>query len=519
MNDLTQEENEVAEEKRFQINQKLLKNIVFSATLWGVAAHGMMLFNKYSYNDDAVAFNGVGTTFKLGRWMLQLLGDLTQKVFGGKLYSIPLVNGALTILCVAAIVYFLMDGLEIQSKPATVLLCGIMVTFPSVTETLLYMYTAPYYYFASLMGVAGAWLFHRKKSIGTALVCTVLMACSVGVYQSNIAVCACALLLFMLDDICRSDADWKYFWKTALCNAAICIGFMAEYLLINWAVLKYLGETLWDYQGVSSFGKTSLSNYVYRVLYAYRCFFCPDNYMAPFHAKYVYILWGIAAIVIAMLALRKIADQKVQKAWQTGLIIAVYPLAACIIYVMTDVENVYSRMNFGQAFSFVLLVWLAERFLNAEKLEGILRKAAMFLMGILAVLYIFYSNICYLRADVLQSEMISWYTTLITQIRSIEGYTDEAQVVYIGEYNKEDKNMVGVKNHFDQLYVEPYKGSLLNNYAWKEMMELWCGFSPELGDATEFEGNAEVAAMPCYPDYGSIRCINGKIVVKFANEQ
>ena len=45
-------------------------------------------------------------------------------------------------------------------------------------------------------------------------------------------------------------------------------------------------------------------------------------------------------------------------------------------------------------------------------------------------------------------------------------------------------------------------------------MELWCGFAPELGDAAEFEGNAEVASMPCYPEQGSIRCINGKIVVK-----
>lgn len=59
---------------------------------------------------------------------------------------------------------------------------------------------------------------------------------------------------------------------------------------------------------------------------------------------------------------------------------------------------------------------------------------------------------------------------------------------------------------------------IFNDYAWKEAMEFWCGFAPELGDAAEFDGNAEVASMPCYPDQGSIRCINGKIVVKFADE-
>lgn len=74
--------------------------------------------------------------------------------------------------------------------------------------------------------------------------------------------------------------------------------------------------------------------------------------------------------------------------------------------------------------------------------------------------------------------------------------------------------------HFDDLDLPTYKGELIfNDYAWKETMELWCGFAPELGDAAEFEGNAEVASMPCYPEQGSIRCIDGKIVVKFADEQ
>ena len=106
-----------------------------------------------------------------------------------------------------------------------------------------------------------------------------------------------------------------------------------------------------------------------------------------------------------------------------------------------------------------------------------------------------YSNILYLKADVMQTQMISYYTTLITRIESIEGYTEDAQVVYIGEYDKHDKNLVGISEYFDDLDLATYKGEPIFN-----------------------DGNAEVASMPCYPDQGSIRCINGKIVVKFADE-
>lgn len=57
-----------------------------------------------------------------------------------------------------------------------------------------------------------------------------------------------------------------------------------------------------------------------------------------------------------------------------------------------------------------------------------------------------YSNILYLKADVMQTQMISYYTTLITRIESIEGYTEDAQVVYIGEYDKHDKILLESAN-------------------------------------------------------------------------
>ena len=55
--------------------------------------------------------------------------------------------------------------------------------------------------------------------------------------------------------------------------------------------------------------------------------------------------------------------------------------------------------------------------------------------------------------------MISYYTTLITRIESIEGYTEDAQVVYIGEYDKHDKNLVGISEYFDDLDLATYKGN------------------------------------------------------------
>ncbi|MDE5570192.1 MAG: hypothetical protein K2I82_06010 [Ruminococcus sp.] len=72
--------------------------VLFSSAIWGIFAHGMALFNKYSSHDDAHALFGIGATVTFGRWGLKILGKLYRIFFGGGYYSIPLFNGFISIL-------------------------------------------------------------------------------------------------------------------------------------------------------------------------------------------------------------------------------------------------------------------------------------------------------------------------------------------------------------------------------------------------------------------------------------
>ena len=348
--------------EKLKVNESLLKTVLCSATFWGLLAHGMVLFNKYSFHDDVRYFNEVGATYESGRWMLGILGSLSANLLGSKNYSLPVVNGTITILCIAAIVYLLVDSLKIQSKPLVILLCGSMVTFPSVTGTFSYMFTAPYYYAASLLGVVGAWIFHQKKNVVALLLCTVLMACSVGVYQANIPVCICTLLLYMMEDIRQSDMNWKAFWKMALCNATVCIGFVTEYFLVNQYFLNQFGVVLTDYKGINHFGRTNLSNYIYRILCGYGSFFYPSTAVEDFSARYVYTLLIIVTAIIAIFVLRKMYILKTPKGCQTLLILIAYPIAACFVYLMVEPWDVHAVMTFGQAFAFALVVWFIDKY-------------------------------------------------------------------------------------------------------------------------------------------------------------
>ena len=71
---------------------------------------------------------------------------------------------------------------------------------------------------------------------------------------------------------------------------------------------------------------------------------------------------------------------------------------------------------------------------------------------------------------------------------------------------------------FDQDPVTPILNhkTLLYSYAWREYISFWCGFAPVYVDAAPFLEIPEVAAMPCYPADGSIRIINGTVVIKLS---
>lgn len=82
------------------INKKSESKAIGTALVVAILVHCMALFNKYSYLDDVASFNSVGTTYASGRWMLGILGWITDALFGSKLYSLTIVNGMVVIISI-----------------------------------------------------------------------------------------------------------------------------------------------------------------------------------------------------------------------------------------------------------------------------------------------------------------------------------------------------------------------------------------------------------------------------------
>lgn len=500
------------------------KTILISSLAWGVCAHGMTMFNKFSSFDDVESLFGAGTTFSLGRWMLSIVNVCSKKLYGSSQYSVPVYNVLLSILFLAGMSMVIADLLGIQKKSSLVALSGILVVFPVITGIFGYMFTAPFYAFGMLLTAIGVWLLYRKPSWYMCLIGIGVLACAVGIYQANIAVAVILMLLYMLKLV--QDVEQNTIRKVNIMGGmtvGAALGFFVGYLVINKVFLTLVGGSLSGYKGISNFGLTSPVGYLQRIGTAYIEFFAPTRMVArnmyPFSIAFFYRVMLICIFVIAIMKAVAIwKKSKIHGAYWM-IFVALLPLAANFVYVMCDTEAVTGLMMYAEAFLVVGLIWLLEQELGEQKAILIGKKCAYILVLLICILYVRFDNICYMKAEFVQEQTLSYYERLVGRIQSIEGYDDSLPVAYVGESSKSGEQFTTIPE-FEAICLNPYmdSDSMINNYAWKTSMKMWLGFDPQLVDAGEFCKRDDVKKMTCYPSDGSIKMIDGVIVVKFADE-
>lgn len=500
--------------------QNLLKKVdrrykagFLAALTVGLLAHAMALVNKYSFHDDVGCLFSAGATFSSGRWMLGYLHALEKAFYGSCSMSIPMVNGLLSLLCIALSACLIIYLLELKSMPVCMGVGGILAAFPVVCGTFGYMFTAHYYMLGYLMGIAGTVLICRGTKWYLLPLGLVLQTCAVGVYQATVPVMLSLMVLWVFARCWDNEIGWLRFWRDILRLLADCVAFMVLYFIINKLCLTLHRVALNGYLGISSMGSESVGTYFSRALLAVKLFFVPvtahNTDLFPFRLRELY--W-----FILLFAGMGIVLKAVKLGFSRGLRLLlpalVLPLAVNFIYVMCSQSDVHTLTLYGQVGTLILLGFLADRLeLRPLRIAGI----AALLVSL--VMFVRLDNALYLKAEFEQTRTIQYYTAMVTQIKSADGYADDLPVALVGLGDHRDSTLSDMEQ-FSALKTLPYFGaeSLIKNYWVTTFISRWCAFSPQYADPESFATLPEVSQMPCYPDDGSIQVIDGTVVVKIS---
>ncbi len=499
-----------------------VRAMFFGVLFFGLFAQGMGLFNKFSHHDDVAILFDMGTTVSSGRWMLQIFTWLESVFFGTGNTSLPLYNGMISILILGTVGALIVSLFGIQNRVHCALLGCVMVSFPVITSLFAYMFTSHAYMTGLLMMTVSAYLICRKTPWWGKMIAICIGGAGVGIYQAYLPVFGSILLLYHIIRITESDEPWSVILRRIGIHLLCVLGVMAVYAAGNRFFLYKYQVALSGYQGIDQMGSMTLQEMLRRFGRAYREFFNPTpdvfGYMYPGKMRAVYIVMLAVDGLLALRLVFRTGRKNRGKAALLLLLFALIPLGCNLVYLMVE-DEVHSLMVYGEVMQFVLFVWLMDRQdFSSLRLRRASSLGAALVLTVVSVMYARYDNQCYLKDALHQQEAISYFTTLITQIKSLPGYRTDMTVYFANAEDPEGDLSVYNIDELDFIRIVPYwhdTMEYLHCPTRTDFIRVWCGYEMPWGWNPEVETWPEVLEMPSYPEDGSVQVIRDAVVVKF----
>ena len=515
------------------LNRKItreMKLAFVSAIVSGLIAHGFFLTNKIPLFDDAASPFGVGGTFNHGRWFLAILSRCVH-LFWGNTYSLSWLLGIISIVLIAFSSCLIINMFSIHNSILITSISVLMVVFPVVTATFGYMYTSAYYFVALFMTVMAVWLTARYKW-GCFAGGTLLML-GLGIYQAFFPIAIVLFLLlimFELVDNVELKEVWKHIGKYI---ATLGVG-MVMYFIMNKLFIMIINASLTSYQGIDTMGHVTVKDLYRGIVNAYSSFIhlmIADNMglsVSVVLRVSLFLMVILSIIILGKLVFLQIKEIIAKCLFSVAILL--YPIAVNFIYIMCCSEGafVYSLMLYSSIFFFIFPLILFDKYEQkyaSERLGTILQWVVIFLNVIVIFYYIGFDNITYSKASLIQQQVDTYCNTLVTQIKSVDGYTDDYPIILVQDREKDgifdfsDASMVEVEE-YNNIFLNPYGGTMKNwirDYSFEYYFKYRMGFATKLDkDVSQINNMNEIKQMPCYPQSGSIKVIDNQIVVKLS---
>ena len=477
------------------------KTALLSSALFSLAAYMFVFTNKLLNLDEVAGLFGKGETLSSGRWALYLTSFLFPD------YSMPWINGLLSVLMLSVSAAVIVSVFQMEGKVKKALFAGLFVTFPSQIITFSYMFTCAPYALAVLTAVGSVYLT-LKGGKGNFILAALLLCFSLGIYQAYITLPASLYVVFCIQETVKGEKEIKDIVKTGTrCIANMLLGlalyFVINKLVMHFAVTEYnsYASAAWN-SNIRSLLSGLRTAYTAFLGYFYKGYY----HLAP--TKFSMLVHILALLISAIAAVRWLVRCKDRGRKILFLaLLAVFPLAVNCIYVISSQRHTLMLLGFTSVYLLmILLTELADR----KKLKNALTVCLVLIL----VCNIFYANRIYLKMKLEYEEAFSFYSGLITRVKSTEGYDADTMLIITGD--ADEKNLVCHAEEIDTSDIVGLMEGLLNIYSRYDFIKYYVGYDYKPIDWDgwgKLDKMDEVNRMPLYPYDGSVKKFGDFIVV------
>lgn len=486
----------------------------FIATwIFGLLAHAYRFFNFLPTWDSMYNFKGTGATFYSGRCFLGFFSGLSTE------YDMAWVNGAFSLFYISLAVVMLIDMFRIKSRSGCILMAALIVSFPTVTSTFAYMFTADGYMAAFLLAVAGVYFTWKwKYGIWPGIVCVGL---SMGTYQAYISVTLVVIILLVIMHLLIEKktfkevffADWKYL--------ALVGGGAVFYKVVSSIINAYYGITLTGYQGIDSMGIMTLAQYkeaLRKSLSSLAHMWCLHNGLLDtnkFGLANAAVMGGIALGTVLLIVKNK-TYKNIPGVILTVVAVVVLPLAAFAVNFVSPGVSYHTLMEMGVCFVYVLLLLYIERGKWEKAAEKALKVFGILVLAFLCYFNTLQANYAYTSMNLSYEKSYGICSNILDRIEQLDEYPEISKVAMIGTYNA---NSAGYEDLNPSIMGASQNTFLRSDYHYISMWNYCFGRSFALSSGEEksaIQETEEFQSMGVYPAKDSVAVINDIIVVKLS---
>jgi heme A synthase len=510
--------------------------ITFIATfIFGLVTHLYMFTNKFSYPDYAWQFFQLKYTATSGRWLIPL-----PEMFRGDL-SMPWVIGLFSVLYISVSACIVTEIAGLKKKISSILTGIIMVTFPAISATMTYTFTASSYCFSLLLACFSVYITKYKYGC---VISIILLTCSLGIYQAYFPTAIFLFVLLILKDL-LDDYDFMKIFKKSFSYICVLITSLVMYIFITAIITRNTGINA--YMNIHKMGST-LENYdtftrcLTESFYAVKNIFTDDVFMfygePSFFQTATKIFIISAFLITGYICINIFVKTKIYKNTAKSIIyflLLIAVLISCGFVWFYNPSYVYMVMVYGASCIFVFILFMLERYNGRGR--AVVNWVVTVALCVQIYNFFIYANDLYLETDIGFKRGCANAVMLANDIKNFEEYNTEIEIVIVG-YPEDDLAYSDNFRLFKSLYAyDDFKNDIRRSNAYGEFIKIYTGLPNEINvvfwiygrgcdedyisyDTTKIATAADkefIDIMPIYPQKGAIQYYNGRIFVKMCD--
>lgn len=490
----------------------------FSVLVFGLIAHLYKFTNTLLIHDSLFSVYSTLENTVNGRWFLQLAG------LPSSYFDLPWINGILSLFYLGLTAAVITDIFEMKNRLLIILSSALLVTFPSMTNTFFFEFTADAYMLSMLLAALSVRLCIMRENRRRLFVWAIVCVCfSCGIYQAYLSFALILALCYFMWELLRNRFECRTYGVWILREIIVFfVGVLLYYII--WKLLMLLPHDITEssYQGMGDAFGFSFGSVVDAALKTARemgKLFLGQNVLE--HGWTVYAVLNLVFLAgtlffIVCAVLRSGLYKRTGFLALFILCICAIPFAACIFFFVSPGVFYHPLMLESMCVVYIFSLLLLEEYFPPKQ-SSIICLLFVLLIG----KNILNANICYQQMNLCMERSRNMATEILTRVHEL----DDGGIKRIVFVYSDDPAMM--KKYPERLSEIAYSGNQLrshllysNTYAYLYLSEIMGCEYEEVGyeGIDELEGTWVTDMMNPWPLDSSVIRMGNTAIIRLPEE-